>query len=266
MTAAVAIAVAVAGGSSAGTRSRTAAAPTLYFVYAMNCTFTIIDDSGKPVTSVAPGRYQIDVRTPIVFGTMPPIAGASPSDMTACRGVPQFQLVGPGVNLTTTMAAGCISDYLTTGTFQPSATYVAEDLNQPSVAHASFTTLASGTPAVPPSTYGGGTGTGQESTDLVGSLAVKGTLSLTVARTGTIKLTRNGKAISTSKLPAGRYTVRLLDLDPGAGLLLLGPTSRAPTILTKADFIGAKTKTLTLTKGRWTYYSSLKHMAYFVVG
>src|SRR5579872_843673 len=86
---------------------RTTANPTIYFLYAMNCTFTIVDDSGKTVTAIAPGKYQVDVRTPLAFGTIPIPSGTDPNDMTACRGVPQFQLTGPGVNLFTTLTAGC---------------------------------------------------------------------------------------------------------------------------------------------------------------
>src|SRR4029079_780206 len=81
--------------------------------------------------------------------------------MTACRGSAQFQLTGPGVNMTTTLSAGCEADYVTTLTLQPAATYVAQDLNkqtaahasssahnvtQLSVAHATFTTLSAGGP------------------------------------------------------------------------------------------------------------------------
>ena len=73
----------------------------------MNCTFTIVDDSGKPVTSIAPGAYQVDVRTPVVFGTLPIPIGMASTDFTACKGVPMFQLAGPGVNVSTTMTAGC---------------------------------------------------------------------------------------------------------------------------------------------------------------
>ena len=115
--------------------------PTLYFNYTMSCTFTVMDDSGNAVTSVAPGQYQIDVRTPVPFGTIP----KNFSDMTACKGMPQFQLTGPGVNISTTLTAGCESDESYPATLQPNATYVAVDLNQPTVARATFTTQASGT-------------------------------------------------------------------------------------------------------------------------
>jgi hypothetical protein len=237
------------------------AAPTLYFMYAMNCTFTVVDDSGKPVTSIAPGSYQVDVRTPIQFGTLPLPSG--PTDMTACRGVPQFQLTGPGVNLFTTMTAGCEQDKVFPETFQANATYVAEDLNQPSVAHATFTTLASGTPTAPPVTYGGGKGKGELSTDIVGSLAVLGTVDAAVRPDGKPTLTSKGRTVTA--LRKGRYTFALSDRDSKAGFMILGPTSHAPTSLTGVKFLGRRSLTIKLTTGRWTYYTNLGTVHYFRV-
>ena len=253
-------AVLVSTGSGAALRSGATAAPTLYFVYAMNCTFTIVDDSGKTVTAIAPGHYQVDVRTPLAFGTMPnPGPG---TDMTACRGAPQFQLTGPGVDLFTTMTAGCESDKVFTETFQPSATYVAQDLNQPSVAHGSFTTLASGTPIIPTVTYGGGKGKPEISTDIVGSLAVLGTVNATVSG-GKPTLTTKGKTVSTLK--AGRYKFTITDRDTKAGFMILAPTSKAPTSLSGVKFVGRHSVAIKLTTGKWTYYSNLGTIHYFRV-
>jgi hypothetical protein len=257
--AALVAAVLVSSGS-AGLRSR-AAAPTLYFMYAMNCTFTITDDAGHVVTSIPPGSYQVDVRTPIQFGTLP--IPSSPTDMTACRGVPQFQLTGPGVNLFTTMTAGCEADKVFPETFQPNATYTAVDLNQPTVAHATFTTLASGTPTAPAVTYGGGKGKGELSTDIVGSLAVLGTLNGSVNAAGEPTLTSGGKIVS--KLASGRYKFAISDQDAKAGFKILGPTSHAPTALTGVAFRGTRSVTIRLTAGRWTYYTSLGTVHFFRV-
>jgi hypothetical protein len=239
--------------SSGSAGLRTTANPTLYFMYAMNCTFTIVDDSGKTVTSITPGHYQVDVRTPVVFGMYPLTPGQT--DFYACKGVPQFQLQGPGVDLFTTMTAGCESDKVFTETFLPNATYLAQDLNQPSVAHASFTTLASGAPAPVAVTYGGGKGKGQVSTDITGSLALKGTLHATVAANGALTLTSGGKPVS--KLAAGLYKFAISDQDPKASFMILGPTFTAPKSLTAAGFKGTHSVTLSLTSGKWTYYATL---------
>jgi hypothetical protein len=263
IVAVAAIAAALVSTGSAGLRSTHAAAPTLYFMYAMNCTFTIVDDSGKTVTSIAPGSYQVDVRTPIVFGTVPVQQGVATTDMTACRGVPQFQLTGPGVNLFTTMTAGCESDKVFPETFQPNSTYVAVDLNQPTVAHGSFTTLASGTPVAPAVTYGGGKGTPEVSTDIVGSLAFAGALNATVGRDGTPALLNGKKTVSSLK--AGRYKFTISDLDPKLGFNLLGPTAKAPDSLTSVKFVGKRSVAVKLTAGKWTYYTSLGKIKFFRV-
>src|SRR5262249_7343404 len=181
----------VAGGTPANNPSL----PTIYVMYAMNCTFQIVNDQGNPITSIAPGTYQVDVRTPLAFGTVP-LANMGVTDMTACKGFPQFQLTGPGVSLFTTMTAGCEADNTFPETFQPNATYVATDQSQPGVARGTFTTLASGTPSAPatPGTpWGGKT---QSSQDLVGSGAVLGTVSGTLATNGALTLTLSGKAVS----------------------------------------------------------------------
>jgi hypothetical protein len=228
-------------------------------MYTMNCTFTIVNDAGNQVTSIAPGTYQVDVRTPIPFGTLPPYADDPASDMTACKGIAQFQLTGPGVNVFTTLAAGCVTDYIVTETFQPNANYVAQDLNQPSVARASFTTLGSGTPAAPVATTygGGGKGVPETSGDLVGSERLLGTLDAKVGAASKPTLTINGKPVS--KLAAGRYNFVLKKLDPRSSFKLLGPTSTSPTSLTK------HLATIVLTAGRWTYYTNLRAMHYFRV-
>ena len=258
LTAGVAAILVSTGGASL--RAGHAAAPTLYFMYSMNCTFTIVDDAGKPITSIAPGHYQVDIRTPVAFGTLP--SPGPGSDMTACRGAPQFQLTGPGVDLFTTMTAGCEADKIFTETFQPNATYVAQDLNQPSVARGSFTTLASGTPIAPTVTYGGGKGKPEISTDIVGSVGVRGTLNATVSG-GKPALTTKGKTVS--RLTAGRYKLTITDRDPKAGFMILGPTSMAPTSLSGVKFVGKHAVAIKLTTGKWTYYTNLGTIHYFRV-
>jgi hypothetical protein len=259
ITLATAIAVCLVSTGSAGLH--TTANPTLYFMYAMNCTFTMVDDAGKPVTSVPPGHYQVDVRTPIVFGMYPGTPGQT--DYTACRGVPQFQLQGPGVDLFTTMTAGCDSDRLFTETFQPNATYVAQDLNQPAITHASFTTLASGASSPVAVTYGGGKGKAEAQSSLVGSLALKGTLQASVTANGALKLMSAGKPVS--KLAAGRYKFAISDQDAKASFTILGPTFTAPKSLTSPGFKGTHSVILSLTSGKWTYYTTLATLHFFRV-
>src|SRR5438067_400409 len=135
-------------GSAARQAGGAPALPTLYVQYTMNCTFGIFDDAGRPVNTIAPGNYQIEVETPIMFKLVRPggvsVDNIPASDFTGCKGWVQFQLTGPGVNLFTTLDTGCDAFLvLPEQTFKANATYTAQDLNQPAVAHASFTTLAS---------------------------------------------------------------------------------------------------------------------------
>src|SRR5438045_1529550 len=64
------------------------ATPTLYVNYTMNCTFSIVNDSGQPVSQIPPGTYQVMVTTPIMFKLVVPggpgIDNMAPGDMTGC--------------------------------------------------------------------------------------------------------------------------------------------------------------------------------------
>src|SRR5579862_2244660 len=127
---------ATAHGGSGSTASAVVPLPTLYVRYTNNCTFSVFNDAGQPVTSFAPGKYQVDVTTPIMFKLLVP-GGPSgetiaPNDYTGCKGWVQFQMTGPGINVFTTLDSGCDSnDVVGAWTFQPSSTYTLEDLNQP---------------------------------------------------------------------------------------------------------------------------------------
>jgi hypothetical protein len=237
--------------------------PTLYFNYTMSCTFAVVDDSGNAVSSVAPGQYQIDVRTPVPFGTIP----KNFSDMTACKGMPQFQLTGPGVNIATTLTAGCESDESYPATLQPNATYVAVDLNQPTVARVSFTTQSSGTPQKITSPYTStsfGKGTPNQSIVGSGLTGAKGTLAGVLTPRGMVTLTMKGKPVT--KLAPGKYTFSISDQSAKASFDLLGPKSARKQNLTGGSFVGKKSVTVTLTQGRWTFLSGLGQIHFFTVG
>ena len=226
-------ALALVGLGSASGPTSSARIPTLYVMYAMNCTFSFVNDSGQAVTSIPPGSYEVDVRTPLAFGTVP-LTGVT--DLTACHGQPQFQLSGPGVSLFTTMNAGCSVDLLFPETFQPNATYVGQDNNQPSATRATLTVQGSGAPA---------------------------TLAASIGGNGSSVLTLNGKPVTT--LRSGRYTFAITDRDAKTGFTLLGPNWKAPSTLTRPGFTGRVSKTVRLTSGRWTYYAGLRSVHYFIV-
>jgi hypothetical protein len=245
------------------------ATPTLYVNYTMNCTFSIVDDSGKPVTAIAPGTYQVMVTTPIMFKLVipggPGIDNMAPGDMTGCRGWVQFQLTGPSVNLQTTLDVGCDSNLLLPPTtFKPSSTYVALDNNQPGATREVITTLATGTPVIPSSTpYDATSGKGDIQQSLLASGSVLANLNGSVDSKGLAGLLNRGKAIKT--LPPGKYRFTITDKSPKAGFSILGPKSTKVSALTGTGFVGRKTLTLRLGAGRWVFYSNVGKQTTFVV-
>jgi len=270
LIAVLAMAVFFVSSGSAGSRAGgQPALPTLYVVYAMNCTFTIRDDAGSKVNSIAPGSYQVDVSTPIEFGYLDPRDGGCTGDG---YGYVHFQLTGPGVNLTTTIDAGCETDYLFPPTsFKANSTFTAQELSQPSVTRSVFTTLASGSPPIPPrNAYTPTSGKGTTSQDIVGSgvsAALRGTLTGTVGASGKPTLTSKGRTASTLK--AGRYVFAITDGDPKAGFSLqihqTGSIAPKSTVLTGVAFVGKQRKIVTLKTGEWMYYSGRGKFYHFQV-
>jgi hypothetical protein len=228
----------------------------------MNCTFGIVDDAGKTVTSIAPGAYQVLVTTPIGFAS-PDLSGTT--DMTACKGSAQFQLTGPGVSISTTLDDGDSDHDQLGATFLKSGTYVAVDNNQPSVARVSFTTLASGTPTAPvvATTAPPVQATQSGPSSAVAPGPLRGALNGTVRSTGLVSLFRKGRAVSS--LVAGRYTFVIVDQSTRSGFLL-GRVHRAATAITKTGFIGKHTLTVDLKPGQWFFYSGATgKKSYFIV-
>ena len=234
--------------------------PTLYVNYTMNCTFTITGDNGARVTSIPPGTYQVFITTPMVFADVD-LTGIT--DMTACKSFTQFNLNGPGVNLSTTLQDGDEDKELDRATFQPGSTYVAVDNNQPGVARVSFTTTATGSASdVTSPTSSSGSGKGDVQSNLLGSsskaststtpsLPLRGTLVGTVSTSGTAKLTYQGKGVTTLK--AGRYTVSVNDHSAKGGFIIQG-VKQGGTTVTGVAFVGKRTRTLDLRAGQWFFY------------
>ena len=255
---AAALVVAAPGGASR------AALPTLYVNYTMSCTFTVTDDTGKTVTSIAPGTWQVAVSTPGSFGGVD-LTGKN--DMTACKGSIDFKLTGPGVNLETTLNDGDGSYDMLSGNFAPSSTYTAVDNNQPSVARATFTTLASGTAtgtAGGSSSSSSGSSSSSTSGTSGGTKTVSvGTLSGTVGSTGALKLTYKGKSVSTLK--PGKYTVTVVDTSTHNGFVLRMNGKSAMTVSPVA-FVGKKSIVVDLKTGQWYFApTSSGKKTYFIV-
>jgi hypothetical protein len=276
LIAVLAMAVFVAPTGSGSSRAGGAPAwPTLYVNYTMNCTFSIVDDLGKPVTQIPPGTYQVEVVTPIMFKLVVPgglgVDNIAPNDYTGCKGWVQFQLTGPGVNVSTTLDSGCDAFLTIPSTyFKPGATYTAQDLNQPSVAHATFTTAASGTPLVPKSPYGTTSGKGSTQGELAGSenVVFRGTLAAALSAQGKPTLTTSkGKPVSILK--SGSYKFVITDHDAKGSFniqkIKADGSMFRPDALTGVTFIGKHTPTITLKAGHWTYFSGHGTVYHFLV-
>lgn len=269
---AVLLAVAAVLAPAASSQTRDAApatTPTLYVNYTMNCTFSIVTDSGTPVSQIPPGTYQVQVTTPIMFKLVVPggpgVDNMAPGDMTGCRGWVQFSLTGPNVNLSTTLDTGCASNLLLPETtFKPGSTYTAVDLNQPSSTRETFTTASSGAPPAPSSSpYDATSGKGDVQQTLLASGSVLASLNGSVSSKGLVKLLNRGRAIKS--LPAGKYRFTILDKDSKGGFSILGPKSTKVSALTSARYVGRKAVTLNLTAGRWVFYSNVGKQTTFMV-
>jgi hypothetical protein len=232
--------------------ARGTALPTLYVNYTINCTFTILDDSGRTVTSIPPGNYQVQVTTP---GSFSGVDLAGVTGMTACKGAAQFQLTGPGVNIQTSLNDGDGSQDVLSGSFQPSSTYVAVDNNQPSVTRTTFTTQASGggTAGGSTTTTSGTTTSGGKTTTTTPAGPIAGTLVGAVSSAGKATLTFKGKAILT--LPAGVYKFTVSDKSSKSGFFIQAQHGKATTV-SSASHIGTSTATVNLTSGQWFFYSA----------
>jgi hypothetical protein len=254
----VAAAVMLAGFVLAGEgSSRAAVLPTLYVNYVgTNCTFTITNDSGANVSSIAPGSYQITL---------------SATDFVSCPNkLPNFQLAGPGVSIQTPIdnGTGAAADY--TAVFQPSSTYVAQDLNQP-LSVITFTTLSSGSAApvsLPTNTLATTT---SASTDPIGTASgpkstpatFRGTLDGVVSSAGRLTLKYKGKAVG--ELTAGKYTFSIVDHSKTGGFLVQEPPKAAKT-LTSSGFVGSRKVSVELTTGQAIFYPTfVAKKEYFIV-
>jgi len=240
--------------------------PTLYVSYTTNCTFSISDDSGRPVSQIAPGSYQVDITTPVVFAGID-LSGVF--DMTACKGFVQFQLTGPGVSISTTLQDGDEDKDLERATFQPSSTYTAQDLNQPGVTRTTFTTASSGSAAAPSgsstsSVSGSSKGDTQQS--LVGSAAAanfRGSLDAIVYASGKLSLTRNGKKVTSLKDGSWTFSVDDESKKAGFGLQILNGKKQT---ITSAAFVGSHDVTVALKPGRWFFFTPGGKRTTFFVG
>jgi hypothetical protein len=247
------------------------ALPTLYVQYTMNCTFSIIDDFGRRVSSITPGTYQIEVSTPIMFKLVRPggvgVDDIAPNDFTGCKGWVQFHLTGPGVDLFTTLDSGCDAFLLLPAqTFRAGANYTFQDLNQPAATRTTLPVESAGSAPTPVSPYTATSGKGDTSVDLVGSrrMPILAELNATLGKQGALSLkTRKGQDVL--NLKAGKYRFVVRDESSKSGFILEPVTAGKPKSLSSAKFVGKASKGVVLSVGRWMYRSASGATHYFLV-
>jgi hypothetical protein len=245
-------AVAFSGGGPAGAAG---ILPTLYVNYTMGCNFGLTDDSGKPVTSIAPGTYNVLVATPVAFGDID-LSGVN--GLMACQGSAHFALTGPGVSLATTLDDGDSDHIMLQGNFQPSGTYVAWDSTPGSSAKITFATTATGTPVSPSAPYST-TGSGKSDTGTTPTasapsvLPLRGALTATVSAAGKVTLELGGKPVGS--LRSGKYLITVYDQSKKSGFVVQ-ELHRLATAVTTAGFTGKRSTSVILTKGSWVFYPS----------
>jgi hypothetical protein len=230
-----ALAAAGAGGAA------TATLPTLYVNYGANCTFSLSVDSQTGVVPVAtgsvllPGDYQVLIESSVLY-----------TSLSAPPCMPQFNLGGPGVNLSIGFTSFGASVPIT---LAPSGSYVASDAYAPTVTTtfaASATGSSSSLVTTRTSTLPSTSSTSSE--DPVGSaigtgdLAYRGTLAVVGAAGGKLELRFRGKPVNA--LQAGRYTIVASNRSV-ASAFVLRKGGQTP-VLNGASFSAKRTASLAL--------------------
>jgi len=223
--------------------ARVAAPLTLTVTFSANGGITLATPDGTAVgatsgtpTSIPAGYYVIQM-----FGP------------GGCAVLPHFILHGPGVQLDDNMTEGEVNTASYNVFLQPNSTYVWNNDAVPGVSHTFVTgPTVQGTP--PASAGPGGLSSSNHTTvsssDLIGSgvLPYRGTLTVTVDPAGRLKLTFDGKVVSSLK--AGRYTVTVTDRSKTTGLALRKAQRTIP--ISSAKFVGKHSASVSLTAGRWS--------------
>jgi hypothetical protein len=236
---------------SLGVQDSRAAAPPLTLNINVNGSLEVVLGNGTHVrTSSAPGAL-------IPPG---PYLAIVASDVPDTQDIyHMFHLFGPGVNVSSELLPCENPAPVNTVMLQPSSTYVYEDSRHPDLARVVFSTSAGGSSADTAGSAGGPSTA--KSTGSVGNSSVvgsgirklRGTLIGTIDSAGHAALSRSAKRVAT--LTAGRYKITIDDRTPKLGFAIArlhGP----PVVLTGSSFVGRHTVTVTLSAGRWLFYSS----------
>jgi hypothetical protein len=243
-------------------------AQTLYVTFLVTGGFNLALPDGTPVGSpTAPGT------------TIPPGTYELVFDNTSNVKNVDFQLTGPNVSLQEDMGGGeetAAGDYVT---FLPGLPYRYHDANNVNAPFFFLQTAATGgsvggTGAGIPGSNSSTSGRSSSNATVVGTKAssssgstakavYRGVLAGTVAAAGSVKLTVNGKPVSS--LRAGSYTIQVADRSEKGGFTIQA-INKDPMTITGLTFVGSRKATLTLSAGQWLYYPTfVGKKTYFLV-
>jgi plastocyanin len=180
-----------------------------------------------------------------------------------------FHLYGPGVDVMTTIGGTASPTW--TVTFQPGGQYrfVCDDhadfmyglFNTSGGAGGNNATSSTGSSSAGSSSTGSSSAGSSSGSSVSaagkaagsGSSALAGSLAGQVGTAGKLTLSSGGRAVA--KLKAGKYKVTVADKASGRSFVLQRSGGAATTVSGIA-FVGTRSVTLTLTAGKWTFYSS----------
>jgi len=242
----------------------TAALPSLYVTYNLQCHFTMTLDNGAVVGSggaIPYGKYQLVISTPVAFA-----GGAGGCDFI------NFGLTGPGINYATQLGEGDETEDLSTQTFTVGSSYTAADRTVAPGTTITFTasstpvSASSGPPTSsststhkPVATTNSPTKEGSSTSTVVN----RGTLVGLVSAGGRVTLTFHGKPVT--QITAGRYKVQVVDQSNKDGFTIQ-QLKQLPTTVTGVSFVGTRTATIVLARGQSLYYPSFTgRKSYFLV-
>lgn len=175
-----------------------------------------------------------------------------------CANVPYFDLKGPGTSIVDNMDEGELATSSYNLHLLPNSTYTwRNDDVVPSTVY-TFTT-SSATVGAPPATVGksglsaSSHGTAQSVNPFRTPTPVRGKLTGVVNASGKLSIAYNGKSVSSLK--SGIYTIVVTDKSSTKGFMLSGKAKSVS--VTGSSFEGTKSRSVTLTAGKWVFAPGL---------
>jgi hypothetical protein len=236
-------------------QSRSLNTLTLVVTFSASSTVSVSLPDGTPVgttsgtpTQIPAGYYGIDMLGP-----------------GGCVQQPLFHLHGPGEDLVNDMNGGDATSEYFQAYLAPNSTYTwGTDNANIGVVHTFVTgPVVEGTPPAK-TVVGGSTTTKPTSQDIVGSAIqpMRGTLTGQVSAAGVLSVSFKGKSLT--HLAAGRYRINVTDGSSSRGFLVQ-KAPNAPVAVTGTTFTGKRSRTVTLSAGRWTFEPAAGKPAFTIV-